>query len=122
MFEFAHIDNRRPPCIVPDDGKRGVALVRKNCQRIGRKEQACLRDRRVVFVPNGEERPLVGGERVVRVRRNGQSEVSSGRNQLRQPDFIVKLRLPERNRLRVRSVVENPNRLARKQRAGRHDD
>ena len=122
MVELAHVDNRGPPGIVPDDGKRGVTLVRKNGQRIGRKEQACLRDRRLVFVPNGEERSLVGGERVVRAHRNGQGEVGSGRNQLRQPDFVVELPLPERNQLRVRSVVENPDRLAREQGAGRHDD
>jgi hypothetical protein len=122
MVEFAHVDNRVPPGIVPDDGKRTVTPVRKIGQRIGRKEQAGLRDRRLVFVPNGEERSLVGGECVVRVQRNGQGKVGSGGNQLRQPDFVVQLPLPERNQLGVRSVVENPGRLAREQRADRHDD
>jgi hypothetical protein len=106
----------------PRRRETGVTLVRKGCQCIGRKEQTCLRDRRVVFVPNGKERSLFGEECVVRAHRYGQGEVGAVRNQLRQADLIVELSLPERNQLCIRSVVENPDRLAREQEAGRHDD
>jgi len=36
-------NNRVSPCLIPDDRKRRVALVRKHSQRIGCKEQSRLR-------------------------------------------------------------------------------
>ncbi len=122
MIVLAHVYNRGPPGIVPDNGKLRVALVGKNGQRIGREKQACLRDRCLVFVPHAEERPLVSGEGIVGAHRNGQGDIGSSRNQLGQTDLEVEFSLPERNQCRVGAVVEDPDRLARERGAGRDNE